>query len=97
MNYWSSEAAKLNGSRNYAGAQNPAIDAIADSIARAPTRQSLEAHVRALDRILTWQHYTVPLYYLGKDRVAYRSFIHRPDITPMYGMVLEAWWADKNN
>jgi len=94
MNYWSSHAANLKGSRNYAGVKNKAIDFIADAIARAPTRKSLEAHVRALDRVLSWGYYTIPLYYLGKDLVAYRAEIKRPKITPLYGIVMETWWQN---
>lgn len=93
MNYWSCQAAKTNGSRNYAGVCNVAIDAIADSIARAPSRKDLVTRTHALDRALTWGYYTVPLYYLGHDLVAYQNILKRPDKTPLYGMVLEAWSA----
>jgi ABC-type oligopeptide transport system substrate-binding subunit len=35
VNYWGSAAAKLNGSRNYAGVSNPAVDALAAAVAAA--------------------------------------------------------------
>lgn len=94
MNYWGSAAAHRAGSRNYAGVDNPAIDALADSIARAPTRESLVARAKALDRALMWGYYFIPLYYQGKDRVAYDSKLQRPAKTPVYGMVWETWWQE---
>ena len=93
VNYWGRLSAQSKGGRNYAGIEDPAIDTLADSIARAPDRQSLVARARALDRALMWGHYMVPLYYLGRDMVAYTTDIHRPETTPMYGMVLESWWS----
>lgn len=95
VNYWGSAAAERHGSRNYPGVSSPAIDAIAESIARAPGRDALVARARALDRALQWGFYTIPLYYLGHDLVAYRARLGRPDTTPLYGMVVETWW-DKN-
>lgn len=92
LNYWGSAAADTAGSRNYAGIRNKAVDALADSIARAGDRESLVAHARALDRALMQGYYMIPLFYLGKDLVAHASDIGRPAITPAYGVVLESWW-----
>ena len=46
------------------------------------------------DRALQWGFYTIPLYYLGHDLVAYRARLGRPDTTPLYGMVVETWWDE---
>lgn len=94
MNYWGSAAAAMNGSRNYAGVSSPAVDAIADSIARAETREGLVARARALDRILMQGHYMIPLFYLGRDMVAVYKGIARPEKTPVYGVVLETFWKE---
>jgi ABC-type oligopeptide transport system substrate-binding subunit len=97
MRFWSCEAAKQPLNFNYAGVCDPAIDAIAASIANASTSEEMTARVRALDRILTWGYYVIPLYYSGKDFVAHRPSVRHPDATPLYGMgygpVLETWWA----
>lgn len=93
--YWSSAAAGQPGSRNYAGVRSAAVDALVDGIANATSRADLLAHAHALDRVLTHEHYAVPLYYLGEDLVAYWQPIRHPDYTPLYGMVIEAWWADQ--
>ncbi len=95
MLYWSCESAKQPARWNYPGICSPAVDAIAAGIANAKDYGDLTAHARALDRILTWGYYVIPLYYAGKDYVAYRNFIHRPQTTPLYGMVIETWWAEE--
>lgn len=93
--YWGCKAADEPARWNYPGICDPAIDHIASHIAAAESRESLVAHVRALDRLLTHGHYMIPLYYLGKDLVAYKRAVHHPDVTPLYGMVLETWWMDQ--
>ncbi|UEM21247.1 extracellular solute-binding protein [Skermanella mucosa] len=90
--YWGSDAAGQEGSRNYAGIRSPAVDALARGLGTARDRADLVARVRALDRALTWGHYAVPLYHLPDDRVAYWSRLRRPAVTPVYGMVIDAWW-----
>ncbi len=78
---------------------NKAVDALADSIGRSETRETLVARTHALDRALMQGYYMIPLFFLGKDLVAHTSDIHRPSVTPIYGMVLESWWheaADKS-
>jgi microcin C transport system substrate-binding protein len=95
--FWSCEAANHPLNFNYAGACDPAIDSVARSIADADTAEEMTAQAHALDRILTREYYAIPLFYNGRDFVAYRSFIHHPAATPLYGMgygmVLETWWA----
>lgn len=93
--YWGCESGKQPGRFNYAGICDPAIDAIAQSIAATTSRDELEARVRALDRVLTWGYYMIPLNYAGKDYVAYRSNLRHPATQSLYGVVLETWWADK--
>ena len=98
VNFWGTKSAETKGARNYAGIENPAIDALADSIGRSADRQTLVARCHAIDRALMQGYYMIPLFYLGRDLVAYTTDIHRPTTTPIYGMVLESWWhqdADK--
>jgi len=95
VNYWSSAAAEMNGSRNYSGVTNPAIDALAQSIAQAPNREALVTQTHALDRALLWGYYTIPLYYLGKDLMAYDAHLSSSPHVPTYGTVIETWWFDE--
>lgn len=92
MNYWGSEAAMINGSRNYTGVAEKMIDEIAMKIGAATTRQDLITATHALDRILMSEYYTIPLYYVGADLIAYRQNFGHPDKTPIYGNVFETWW-----
>jgi microcin C transport system substrate-binding protein len=91
--YWSSEAAAQPGSRNYVGIRNPAIDQLVELVISAPDRESLVARTRALDRVLLWNHYVIPQWHLGSDRLAYWDKFGRPDVVPMKGYELFSWWA----
>jgi len=94
MLYWSCEAAKLPSRWNYPGMCEPAIDSLAQGIANAGTYDDLIAHTRALDRVMTWNYYTIPLYYAGKDYIASHASIRHPDIMPLYGAAIETWWTN---
>ncbi|HXW26181.1 MAG TPA: extracellular solute-binding protein [Xanthobacteraceae bacterium] len=94
--FWGSPAADTPGSQNYAGIRNPAVDALIERIIFAKRRDELVATTRALDRVLLWNHYLVPLYYLWKDRAARWDRFGRPAVLPRYGMsgFPTVWWWD---
>lgn len=92
--YWSSQAAATPGSRNYIGIQNPAIDQLIDLIISAPDRESLVNRTRALDRVLLAHHYVIPQWHLSKYRLAYSAKLHRPEMSPPYGLPLDSWWME---
>ncbi len=90
--FWQSDRADLVGSRNYAGIKNPVVDALVEKIQQADTRAQLEARVRALDRVLLWNFYSIPLYASAKMRIAYWTHIAHPASFPRYSLGLESWW-----
>ena len=90
--YWGSKQADIRGSRNYAGIKSAAVDRLAESIAEATDRTELLDRTHALDRVMTWGYYTIPLYYLGVDHVAYWRPICHPRTIPSWGLVFEAWY-----
>jgi microcin C transport system substrate-binding protein len=92
--YWGTQAAGEEGTRNYPGIREPAIDAMIVRISDARDRPDLIAAARVLDRLLQWGHYTVPLFYLPKDRIAYWDRFGRPTPPPLYGYDLDTWWVD---
>jgi microcin C transport system substrate-binding protein len=94
--FWSSRAADTPGSANYAGIKSPAVDALVDRIIFAKQREELVATTRALDRVLLWNHYGVPLYYLWQDRAARWDRFGRPAVLPRYGLsgFPTVWWWD---
>ena len=92
--YWGCKAAEEQARWNFAGICHSAIDGIVESVADTKSRKELVTRMQALDRLLLHGHYMIPLYYAGVDRVAYRSYIKHPGVTPLYGMVQETWWMD---
>jgi microcin C transport system substrate-binding protein len=92
--YWGSEAAEDQGSRNYAGIKDPVVDALIEKVVQAHDRDSLIAATRALDRVLLWSYYVMPLFHLTADRVAYWNRFGRPDVPPIYGTTTDLWWSN---
>lgn len=92
--YWSSEAAKAPGTRNYCGIEDPAVDKLIELIITAGTREELVTRCKALDRALLWGHYVIPHWYSGVYNVAYTSRLRHPDNLPPYGIALMAWWSE---
>jgi microcin C transport system substrate-binding protein len=92
--YWGSQAADQEGSRNLLGIKNPVIDALIEEIIKAPSRESLVARTRALDRVLQWGHYVIPQFHTDVSRIAYWDKFRRPEIAPKYGIGLDTWWVD---
>ena len=89
-----SKAAKTEGSFNFAGIENEAVDAMIRAMLAAETREDFVSAVRALDRVLLSGDYVVPLFYLPKQWVAYWRSLKRPEKTPLYGYQIGAWWHD---
>jgi microcin C transport system substrate-binding protein len=92
--YWSAAAAARPGSLNLAGIGDPAIDALVERVVAAPDRASLAARTRALDRVLQWGHYVVPLGHTKVDRVAWWDGFGRPASSPRAGIDITFWWSE---
>jgi len=91
INRWASISRDIKGSFNYAGANEPAIDAVINSMLEARGEQDFESSVRTLDRILISQHYYLPLYHLPGQWLAYSSALQHPAKIPLYGYQLPTW------
>lgn len=91
--YWSSRAADTEGSRNYAGIKSPVVDDLIERIASARQREELITAARALDRVLLWGHYVVPLFHAKHDFLAYWNHLKRPAVSPLYGTTFDLWWS----
>ncbi|MEQ8607784.1 MAG: extracellular solute-binding protein [Rhodospirillales bacterium] len=103
--FWGSNSADQEGSRNSTGIKSPVIDALIEKLIAAPDRQSLITATHALDRVLQWQHLVIPHFHAGYDRIAYWDKFGQPKITPTRGTQFLSWWvvpekaralADKN-
>jgi peptide/nickel transport system substrate-binding protein len=93
---WSRQAADTDGSFNFPGAKEPAIDAMIQALLEAATREEFVAAVRALDRVLISGYYVVPLFYLPEQWLAHWTSVERPQTTPITGYNLPTWWAKQN-
>ena len=93
-NFWSSAAADTEGSSNYAGIKNPVVDALIAKIINAPNRSSLLTATHALDRVLLWNYYVIPNWYLPATRVLYWNKFGKPETYPPYGLSTGTWWFD---
>ena len=93
--FWGSEAADREGSRNTMGIKDPAIDKLIDKIIFAKDRAELIAATRALDRVLLWNHFVVPQFFTPVTRTARWNRFGIPEIVPDYGITTSTWWYDR--
>jgi peptide/nickel transport system substrate-binding protein len=91
--YWGSSAADEQGSRNYMGVRNSAVDAMIVAMLGARDRGDFVAAVRALDRVLISGFYVVPLFHLHDQWIARWAKIERPERTSLFGYLPETWWT----
>ena len=93
--YWGSDAAGKEGSRNVIGIKNAAIDKLIYKIILAKNREDLVAATRALDRVLLWNHYLVPQWYTPVERFAmWDQYRHPSKLPTRSSSFLRVWWWD---
>jgi len=97
QNYWGAQNAAQPGGRNWAGVADPAVDAMIDALGAAQNRDALVAAARALDRILMWNHYLLPLYHDPGQRLARWSYIAQPSTVPVYGLRPDTLWDTRTD
>src|ERR1700686_2223312 len=90
--YWGSQAADIQGTRNYMGAKNPAIDAMIATLLEAREHPAFVSAVRALDRTLMSGFYAIPLFNAQEQWIARWNRIERPAATALTGYLPETWW-----
>jgi microcin C transport system substrate-binding protein len=96
LDFWGSEAADREGSRNYAGIKDAAVDAMIKRVIFATNREELEAATKALDRVLLWHHFVVPTWTIDVTRTARWDRYARPEKLPEYSYGFpDIWWHDK--
>ncbi len=94
---WGTESKTIEGSFNYAGVAEPAVDFVIKAMVGSTGREDFISAVRMLDRILLSGHYVIPLYHLDRQWIAHRSYLAYPDKTPLYGNSYPAWWHKSGN
>ena len=79
--FWGSQAANREGSRNLAGISDPGVDALIDRVIFAKDRAELVAATKALDRVLLAHDYMVPQWTYGMQRTARWNRFSHPENT----------------
>ena len=92
---WSSEY--INSTYNAPGVQSPVIDSLINQIIAAQgNKEKLLPLGRALDRVLTWNYYMLPMWYMAEDRLAWWDKFSQPTVRPVYSLGIDTWWYDVN-
>jgi microcin C transport system substrate-binding protein len=95
--FFSSQAAATKGTQNLAGIEDPAVDALVDTIIAARTRAELTAACKALDRVIRAGRYWIPHWYKASHWIAYWDVFDYPANKPRYFRgIPETWWYDRN-
>nr|WP_321526785.1 extracellular solute-binding protein [uncultured Cohaesibacter sp.] len=94
--YFGSASADRDGSANYAGIKNPAVDTLIEKIIYAKDRDDLEAATKAMDRVLLANYYVIPGWTLPANRIAYwNKFAHVDPLPIMTIGFPTIWWYDE--
>ena len=93
--FWGSDKADLQGSRNLIGIKDPVVDELVTKIIHASSREDLVTKTRALDRVLLWNHYVIPMWHYPKWRIAYWDSIKRPEkLSGISPLITQTWWSE---
>lgn len=93
--FFHSSQANTRASYNYAGFQSAEIDHLLDALGSASSLDEIYLITSAMDRVLLWNYYTIPQWYLGHHRIAYKALLNHPEKTPPFSLGFSAWWLNK--
>ncbi len=97
--YWGTEAADTEGSRNWMGVKNQAVEAMIERLLTSPSQEAFIAATRALDRVLTTGRYVIPVWHQPVSRIAHAKELKYPETLPIYGDWLgfqpDVWWYEE--
>lgn len=93
---WHSKMSDVDGSANYPGIRNAAVDSLLEQLSKTTDWDEIVALTRALDRVLLSEFYLVPHWYISTHRIAYWDKFEFPKTLPEYfsaeGWMLSTWW-----
>ena len=91
--YWGSTGRDTQGTRNYPGIADPAIDEAIKTLLGAKSRDEFVATARSIDRLLLSGIYVIPLYNQGGQWLARWNSIACPEKTPLQGFETPTCWS----
>ncbi|MEN9011005.1 MAG: extracellular solute-binding protein [Yoonia sp.] len=81
---------------NSAGYCSPAFEKLAEFVTNAEDYEEMAAGVRAIDRVMRYDYFIVPIWYLGKHWLAYYDMYEHPENLPEFGLgYLDYWWFNQ--
>lgn len=81
---------------NPAGYCSEAFEELSKFVVEAESYDEMASAVRAIDRVMRYDYFVVPVWYLGKNWVAYYDFYEYPDNLPEFGLGhLDYWWVNQ--
>lgn len=95
--YWGRAGVTTPGTRNIAGVDSPAVEAMVARMVAATDPEDFRTAVHALDRALMAGRYVIPMWFADRSRLAHdRRFRFAADRLPVYGdaagFMPEIWW-----
>ena len=95
--FFHSQSALLSGRANVAGIVDPVVDALIAEAMKVTTLEEMATACRALDRVLLWGFYQIPLDAVAPRRIVYWDKFGRPEREDLavYGPPFpDGWWYD---
>ena len=84
-----------DGARNWEGIRDPVLDDLIDRARRAHTMSEVIAAYRAIDRVLLWGYYSIPLSTRERPRTVHWDKFGRPAFEPRYAPAFpDGWWYE---
>lgn len=99
MLYWGKDGIENPGTRNWMGMNEPAAEAMIQTMLTAETQDEFRSAVKALDRVLISGRYVIPFAYSNIARIAHDSNLKYPEHVPIYGDWImyhpDVWWSEE--
>jgi len=96
--YWGRDGVATPGTRNYAGIDSPAAEAMIATMLGTRDPAEFQTAVQALDRVLTTGRYVIPFGFSDVSRIAYAAELRHPEHLPVYGdwigWLPDVWWRE---
>ena len=82
---------------NPAGYCNPVVDSLAEQLLDVETYDEMAAHIKAIDRILRYEYFMVPVWTLAERWVAYYDMYEYPEVLPPFALGhMDFWWINQD-
>ena len=98
-NFFHSQSASQAMSFNASGIADPVVDALIAEAVKVTTLEEMATVCRALDRVLLWGFYQIPLDAIAPFRIVYWNKFGRPereDLAVYKSPFPDGWWYDES-